>query len=599
MVPSFSTDASFEILRRGLIDYLQRHPAYPDLTLDRWQEQGGRLLLWVQHPAPEAVNPGALLADLEGLFGQWAETIAWQDWPGPAPLSVRLYLQVESEDQPYALHRFTWPRLQGAGVTEAEGADGVLPPLEEGAPYFSDAALALPDTAIATPHSPRWGQVQDAVFRGLGHYWGYGLAALILTASGLFAYMLTRPCVVGTCDRLTKAEEFYSLAEASLAANPSGKEVETAEADIRAATQLLSAIPPWSSHYGAAQANLQRYRQSAGVLETLNQARDKAMAAAQLSQNPPHPVERWVNIQLLWQQAIDRLASIPSGSPGFDYAQQKLGEYRVNHIAIGRRVVAEEEAEANFNTAVATAKLAQQRMDTANSLAGWQLVTKEWQAAIKGLSLIPQGTMVYPQAQAHLQDYRQRLQRSTNRTQLEEASRRNYDQALQSSRAAAAAQSRGEWSLAVSLWQRALASAEQIPADTAPFPEAANLVETYGNQLKNAQARLQAASALQGLTTTLGNLCGASATPCTLEEVGGQVQVRLPGQYAQTLRRALTPPAPDGTLSFTNQISPDLQTFINQLTTVSHQINRPVAIYDSQGNPVARYRPDLGGFARN
>jgi uncharacterized membrane protein affecting hemolysin expression len=80
--------------------------------------------------------------------------------------------------------------------------------------------------------------------------------------------------------------------------------------------------------------------------------------------------------------------------------------------------------------------------------------------------------------------------------------------------------------------------------------------------------------------------------------VESQVQVRLPSQYAQPLRQALTPPAPDGTVSFTNQISPDLQALINQLTTVSHQINRPVAIYDNQGNLLARYRPDLGGFAK-
>jgi hypothetical protein len=45
-------------------------------------------------------------------------------------------------------------------------------------------------------------------------------------------------------------------------------------------------------------------------------------------------------------------------------------------------------------------------------------------------------------------------------------------------------------------------------------------------------------------------------------------------------------------------MSPDLQTLINQLTSVSHQINQPLGIYDNQGNLVARYRPDLGGFAR-
>ncbi|MEB3313604.1 MAG: hypothetical protein VKL98_05610 [Cyanobacteriota bacterium] len=592
MVPSFSTDASFETLRQSLIDDLPRHPAYPDLTLGRWEHQGEHLRLWVLHPKPQVVNPEALLADLEAWFGRWVEATVWPDRPRPEALTVGLYLQLVEEDQPYALHRFAWPGPGGAALPAAAGVDAR--PLEDGSTYFSDAALALPDTAIAPPGSPGWGRVEG----WLGQYWSYGVAALILVTSGLFAYMMTRPCVVGGCDRLAKAEELYGLAAASLSANPTGEDVNAAEVDIRAATQLLATIPAWSSHHGAAQANLQRYRQSAGALQTLSQARAKAMEAAQLSQNPPHPVDRWVTIQLLWQQAIDRLTSIPTGSPGFDYVQQKLAEYRVNHSTIGGRIVAEEEAEANFNTAMATAKLAQQRMDTANSLAGWQLATQEWQAAIKGLTLIPQGTMVYAQAQAYLQEYGQQLQRSTHRTQLEEASRRHYDQALQIAREAAAAQSRGQWSLAVNLWQQALARAQQIPADTTPFQEAANLVETYGNQLKNAQTHLRQAIALQGLTATLGSLCGASPTPCTLQEVGGQIQVRLANQYAQPLRQALTPPAPDGTVGITHQISPDLQALINQLTRVSHQINRPLAIVDPQGNPVARYRPDLGGFAQ-
>jgi hypothetical protein len=594
MVPSFSTDASFETLRQGLIDYLQQHPAYPDLTLGRWVQQGERLLFWVQHPAPEVAHPGALLGDLEAWFGRWVETPAGPQGPRPGALTVRLYLQVVGEDQPYALHRFTWPRPRRGLPQRRAGVEELALPLEDRSTYFSDAALALPDTAIEIPGSPGWGRVRG----WLGQYWSYGVAALILVTSGLFAYLVTRPCVVGGCDRLAKAEEFYALAEASLSANPTGDDVNTAEADIRAATQLLSAIPAWSSYYGEAQANLQRYRQSATTLQTLREARAKAMEAAQLSQNPPHPVDRWVTIQLLWQQAIDRLASIPADSPGFDYAQQKLAEYRVNHSTIGRRIVAEEEAEANFNTAMATAKLAQQRMDTANSLAGWQLTTKEWQAALKGLTLIPQGTMVYPQAQAYLQEYGQQLQRSTHRTQLEEASRRSYDQALQLARQAAAAQARGQWSLAVNLWQQALARVQQIPADTTPFQEAAQLVETYGSQLKQAQTTLRQTIALQGLTATLGSLCGTSATPCTLQEVGGQIQVRLSSQYAQPLRQALTPPAPDGTVSFTQSMSPDLQTLINQLTSVSHQINQPLGIYDNQGNLVARYRPDLGGFAR-
>jgi hypothetical protein len=76
--------------------------------------------------------------------------------------------------------------------------------------------------------------------------------------------------------------------------------------------------------------------------------------------------------------------------------------------------VAEEEAEANFNTAAATAKLAQQRMDTANSLAGRQLAAKEWPGRHqRSLPDSPRHHVVYPQAQTQLQGYQQELQRST------------------------------------------------------------------------------------------------------------------------------------------------------------------------------------------
>jgi hypothetical protein len=77
------------------------------------------------------------------------------------------------------------------------------------------------------------------------------------------------------------------------------------------------------------------------------------------------------------------------------------------------------------------------------------------------------------------------------------------------------------------------------------------------------------------------------------------VQVVLTSQYAEPLRQAITPPAADGTFAFTNELNPAVQQLIEQIITFSHQVNRQVAIYDSRGGFVARYRPDLGGFIKN
>ncbi|MEO1068533.1 MAG: hypothetical protein AAFW95_05355, partial [Cyanobacteria bacterium J06638_6] len=468
---------------------------------------------------------------------------------------------------------------------------------------FSDAALARPDAVVQPPDGSGWmyqGQVWlGSGLRSLRDYWSYGVAGLILVGSGAFAYALSRPCVLGNCDRIDQAAEFYDGAQDTLAGSPTGDDLATAQTDLQAAIDLLDPIPVWSSHYGAVQLDLQRYQESITSLDAVIQAQTLAREAANLSQDPPHPVERWVKVHLLWQQAIGRLETVSADSSAFDYSQQKLQEYRSNYNAIGRRIVAEEEAESNFNTALQTGTLAKQRMETANSLAGWQLASKDWQAAINGLSLIPQGTMVYSEAQAQIQDYRQQLSRVTNRATLEEAGAQNYHQAVQAARAAAAYEAKNQWTLAVGQWRQAVASAQQIPADTILTEEGAVLLETYQPALRNAQNHLRSAVALETLTTSLAQICQSSPTPCTVREDPSQIQVVLSSQVADPLRRSITPPSADGTFAFTNQLSPNVKQLIEQIITTSHQVDRQVAIYDAQGGFVARYRPDLGGFIKN
>lgn len=651
------TYKGFEPLQRAFVDYLNEASLYPGLTAIDCSERAGRLLLLAEHGAPEVGDPKHLLKELEVAFRDLVPAVGLPeaDWAMAAALSVRIYLKLKQVPQPYAMHTFTWQPEDAAqvmfsaddnGLPEASNANNTVPngtvadgseadvaledsKVDEDAlapnvdaiadnsgavpPYgphplpsvtpFSDAVLALPDAAVQPPAGPGWQQRSQAWasqgLRSLRYYWSYGLAALILVGSGAFAYALSRPCVVGSCDRLEQAAKHSDLAQATLVSSPTGDDLATAQLDLQTAIDLLTPVPTWSSYYTAAQADLQRYQNSIASLSALIQALGLASEAANLSQNPPHPVERWVKVHLLWKQAINRLESVDSDSAAFDYSQQKLREYRANHSAIGRRIVAEEEAEANFNTATQTGNLARQRMDTANSLAGWQLATKEWQAAIKGLSLIPQGTMVYNEAQAELRDYQQQLNRVTNRAGLEEAGAHNYNQAVQAARAAAAYEAKGQWTLAMAQWRQAVASAQQIPADTILAEEGAVLLETYQPALANAQNRLRTAVALQALTTTLAQLCEFSATPCTVREDPSQIRVVLSSQYTEPLRQAITPPAADGTFTFTNQLSPGAQQLIEQVITTSHQVDRQVAIYDAQGGFVARYRPDLGGFIKN
>ena len=468
---------------------------------------------------------------------------------------------------------------------------------------LSDRAIALPDATIEPPTSLAWLQGgwswMVAQILSLSQYWAYGLAAVIVLGSGIFAYALSRPCVVGGCDRIDHATEFYDDAQLQLGGSPDGEALRTAQSDLQAAIDLLIPIPHWSAYYETAQTNLRQYESDVAALNALIQAKDKGLEAANLSQDPPHPVERWVDVQLLWQQSIDLLETIPPESPASAYAQQKLAEYRDNHKAIGRRILAEEEAEANFSTAIQTGQLARQRMETAESLAGWQLAAKEWQAAIKGLSVIPRGTSAYGEAQDYLKDYRQQFAKASSRASLEENSTRFYQQAVHAAREAKAYEAKNQWTLAVTQWRQAVTSAQQISPESTLGSEAGALLEAYQPALTQAQNRLSTAVALQTLTQTIGTVCEGSATPCSVTEDPSQIQVTLSSQYAEPLRQAITPPAADGTFAFTNELSLPVQQLLEEIMTISHQIDRQVAIYDSHGGFVARYRPDLGGFIKN
>lgn len=589
--------------------------------------------------------------------------LADSPWEGTDAIPIRIYLRLKTAQQPYAMHTFTWRLADGApvmfpvsaaltqdwghetgatvGGQDHQASPSVAAPTGADSNDFQGDASALLRVPVSvdfndtlgesarslsehgsaegfaddpaegfaddsgdydselSPFEPEGDPLSETLRRWLVYYWSYGVAALILVASGVFAHALTRPCVMGRCPRIDQAETLYESAHMTLLTSPTGDDLRSAQTEIQEAISMLEPIPRWSGYYEVAQVGLGRYQGSIQSLNAVLHAQSLAAQAANLSQNPPHPVERWVNIHQLWQQAIARLESVPSDSPAFDYAQKKRHEYRENHSAIGRRIVAEEEAEANFNTAVQTGHLAQQRMDTANSLAGWQLVSKEWQAAIKGLTLVPQGTMVYPEAQAQLQDYQQQLMRATNQATLENAGARHYDRAIQAARAAAAYEANGQWTLAVTHWQQAVASAQQIPSGTILAAEAALLLESYQPALKNAQNRLRTAVAIQDLTTTLAELCAQEIAACTVREDPSQIQVTLASQYAEPLRQAITPPAADGTFTFTNELSATTQQLLERIITFSHRADRPIAIYDSRGGFVARYRPDLGGFVKN
>lgn len=130
-----------------------------------------------------------------------------------------------------------------------------------------------------------------------------------------------------------------------------------------------------------------------------------AMKAAQASQNAPHSVEKWQSIELMWQQAIDRLSKVSSeDTAGYQQAQKKLAEYQNNLEQI--RLRRQQEADA-----VEALRRAQDLTDTLVQYppSDQQAIGVGLQQIIRELRKVEKGTTAYAEAQSLRQDAERKL----------------------------------------------------------------------------------------------------------------------------------------------------------------------------------------------
>ncbi|MEG4456063.1 hypothetical protein [Microcoleus sp. N9_A1] len=149
-------------------------------------------------------------------------------------------------------------------------------------------------------------------------------------------------------------------------------------------------------------------------------AQKLAMEAAVMTQNPPHPLENWQQVQGKWQESIKLLEAIPDNSLVATQAQEKLSVYRTNYQAITNRIVTEQKAATNLEAAQ---KLAGEAALMVNNPPHpkdvWQNAQSKLQQAINLLSSIPQGTFVEAQAKEKLADYQNNYTLISNRIKTE------------------------------------------------------------------------------------------------------------------------------------------------------------------------------------
>ncbi|ASC72611.1 uncharacterized protein XM38_035690 [Halomicronema hongdechloris C2206] len=584
----------------------------------------GELLVLLDRPAAVELPQATLLTRLQQAVQDVLEaealpvTIAAPD----QALPVRLYLRQQGEAKPYASQRFHWspdaalselvqPTESAAAETaieepsvapEAAAAATAAEPAD--APAAAEAAEAAavsapaPEISPPEPSEAAADSSSEPTAQTPPWRW-YGLAAAGLVLVGTLAYGLSRPCVVGGCARLSQAETLADDALAPLAQNPGPAEILQAQADLDQAMALLQPIPRWSPHYGAAQDQLAEFQAPWQALDWIIQAQQKATEAAQKSQNPPHPVQRWVEVSILWRQAINYLEQVAPDSPLAELAADKLREYRRNHATIQGRIDTEEAAQANLNAALESAELANHHTETSQSLGAVQLAEREWQNALRSLRLIPQGTQAYSEAQPLLSRYEQQLSQIRDRIAQEQLADQGYRQAMEAAQQARSYEQQHQWTLAVTSWERAVAEAQAVPNSSSLAEDGSSLVAQYRQALTQARGQLARAVALRQMEADLARLCAGSPAPCQYSTDQNQVRLILAQGYDRVISQTITPPANRVDTGVSAATIAAGQTLMEQIISLGNQSQQPIDLYDAEEGFIARYRPDLGGFVKN
>ncbi len=415
-----------------------------------------------------------------------------------------------------------------------------------------------------------------------------GLVCVVSFGSSLFLF--TRPCAIGSCQPLELAERLQQQAIDQANTDTYGlttADLAKSRQQLLRAIDYLGEVPRWSEAAREANRLVPQYRAQLKTLDLIILAQDKATAAAQRSQNPPHPLAEWTAIRALWQEAIAPLEQVPKTSGLAPLAERKLVEYRVNLNAIAQRIQREQESDRHLTAAKTAADTAESRQPHASTLADWRELATLWDSAVRPLQLIPSGTMAHANATDLLPYYQGKLNTVRDRILQEEQAETTYRKALQLAEQARASERQNQWSKALTDWQAARALLQEIPPDTLPATQAQSLIPTYDEAMRSVQSNLVAFNNLQNIRNDLEHACGGQPRRCTHSVSAAAITVTLTPDYEVTLNTAERLQSELVRAEIVNQ----WQALDFTLQSISRNAGIPVQVYDSTGSLLATHSP--------
>ncbi|WP_413167213.1 hypothetical protein ACL6C3_10995 [Capilliphycus salinus ALCB114379] len=139
----------------------------------------------------------------------------------------------------------------------------------------------------------------------------------------------------------------------------------------------------------------------------LKSAQSLAMEANEAVDNQPLSLTAWREAQGKWQDAIAELQELPASEKQSEPVQKQLAIYQEDYNRANQKLIQEQTAIANFNSAKKLALEASVLVkNPPYPLEVWQQAENKWQAAISLLETIPSDTLIAPQVQEKLTLYR-------------------------------------------------------------------------------------------------------------------------------------------------------------------------------------------------
>lgn len=406
-----------------------------------------------------------------------------------------------------------------------------------------------------------------------------GLAAVLSST-----FVLTRPCVLATCQPLQTASRLNQEFLHTVQSAQSSADLQRAQSRLEEINRQLDQVPGWSGRSADAQTLRQQSQTHSTHLQAVLAALDSASQAARQADSPSKAENGRTELEL-WQAAIAQLSTVPPTSPLYNVAQTKLLEFQDRLASVSRQTMSLGQAAQKLAIAKSAAKKAEDRQKTARTLEEWQLAKSTWLTAMKVLQEIPAAVPTYAEAQQLLLTYQAQLTRVNNRLDQLQQQRQAYTQTLAIADRARTLEQQNQWTAAVATWRDALQRAQQIPADAPDAAQVKILIPTYTNALKQAQGKLQTTLAQQRVQADLEKVCAGDPNICSFAIAPDVIRLQLTSAYEQSLGNAFTVGQSTEPSTYGKTVL-HINTLQTALQTICNNAGIPLDVYSANGTEV-------------